>query len=418
MAENLKLRKPNFTAANGYFYVIEEDRQNLLQRTDDGNTAFSYPLDNLISYSVGSLEFDGTYFWSMEQSASTSVIIRRWKLVNYVCALQQTITLASGTHYWNSSAFSVEHYHDTLASGISVNGTTLYLTNYGSNSRLMNYTTTSGQHLNIHLGPNSSGYEEDVYVSTMVSGGGVTLVSGTQYAHAQYESANFYTNLWLFNNYNGTSSTTGALYKLDAHTGDYIKKYPSGAYSNINACTFYNVNSFTAYGAVDTLAFIKSTNMLFVDITQEYVGALRYYGSMVMANIQSDAATVIPVYDVAMYGQNVYRLQQMIDGGSSNWTYYSYQLSSLNSLVQSISLLATPAIIAANGISSSAITAVVKDQFLQPIAGRLVYFTDDNATGYVTTTPVNSDSNGSSQTTYKSGTVAAEVKITATVSQS
>ena len=43
MAENIKLRKRNFTVNEGYFYTIENDRDNLLQKTDDGNTAFSYP---------------------------------------------------------------------------------------------------------------------------------------------------------------------------------------------------------------------------------------------------------------------------------------------------------------------------------------------------------------------------------------
>jgi len=416
--ENIKLRKRNFTVDQGYFYVMEEDRDNLLQKTDDGNTAFSYPLDTLLSTAVLSLEFDGVNFWTLEQTGTGILGIKRWKIDNYIAKLKQTVVLSgTGSHTYNAEAFSVEHYHDTLASGITTSGTDLYLSTYGIDSRLMEFTTTSGGTLQLHLGPNSNDEEEDVYVSTMISGGGVSLVSGTRYSYAQYDPVNFYTYLWIFNNYNGTSNATGALYKIDPYTGDYIKKYAGGAYSNIKSATFYKVDSFTEYGPVDTLAYIKSTNTLFTDVSQEVDGALRYYGSMSMSNIQSDEYTTIDVFDMAMDDQNVYRLQLIGDGASSAWSVYSYQLSSLDSFVTSISLAAYPAIIAANGVSTTDVVAIVKDQFLQPIVGRLVTFTDDDTVGYVVNTPVNTDGSGVSQTSYRSGTTAREVKITATVSQ-
>ncbi|GAG14307.1 unnamed protein product, partial [marine sediment metagenome] len=47
--ENLKLKKRNFTVDQGYFYMLDEDQDNLLQKTDDGNTAFSYPFDILMT---------------------------------------------------------------------------------------------------------------------------------------------------------------------------------------------------------------------------------------------------------------------------------------------------------------------------------------------------------------------------------
>ena len=42
---NIKLSKPNFTTKDGYFLTFDEVQDALLQKTDDGNTAFSYPLD-------------------------------------------------------------------------------------------------------------------------------------------------------------------------------------------------------------------------------------------------------------------------------------------------------------------------------------------------------------------------------------
>jgi len=62
--------------------------------------------------------------------------------------------------------------------------------------------------------------------------------------------------------------------------------------------------------------------------------------------------------------------------------------------------------------------AIVKDQFNLPIASRLVYFTDDDANGFIITSPVSTDANGEATTSYKAGTTANEVKITATAQQS
>jgi len=418
MAENIKLRKRNFTVDQGYFYTIEEDRDNLLQKTDDGNTAFSYPLDTLISNVPLSLEFDGVYFWSLEDTGTNEMSIKRWKIDNYVCKLQQTINLTAGSHYYNSEAFSIEHYHTQLSID-AVSGTnTIKFDEYWDNTDLMGFTTTSGDNLVIHIGPNSNGEEEDVEVYTVISGG-VTISGALNYSYDEDDPVNFYTYIWLFNNNNGQSTSTGALYKIDAYTGEYVKHYPGGAYANIDAATFYNVNSFTEYGDVDTLAYVKSTNILFINIGAENdAGGLDYYGSMVMDNIQSNEASVLTIYDLAMDDQNIYRLQKGPDGGSGEtWAYYSYELSSLNSFVTSISLAAYPSVIAANGVSTTDIRAIVKDQFLQPISSRLVYFSDDDSNGYIITSPVSTNANGLASTVYKSGTSAREVKITAVVEQ-
>ena len=415
--ENLRLMKRNFTVDQGYFYMFDEAQDNLLQKTDDGNTSFTYPFDTLMTNEVLSAEFDGVYFWSLEVgSGADDMTIKQWKIDNYICKLQNTFNFVeSGSHKYESEAFSIEHYHTTL-NGATVSGSsTIYLNKYSDDSS-MDFTSTSGIGVILHIGPNSDGEEEDVEVATTVSGG-VTIDGTTQYSYLSGDEVNYYTHIWMFNNYDGLSST-GALYKFDAYTGDYLTRYGSGAYTDVSAATFYNVDSFAAYGNVDTLAYVKGTNTLFINTGQAGV-TLPYYGSMVMDNVQDDEATVIEVYDMVMDDQNVYRLQKKATyyGSTESWTYYSYQLSSLDSFVTSISLAAYPAIIAANQVSTSDIVAIVKDQFLQPIVARLVTFTDDNTKGTIIGSPDNTDADGKAQVVYKSGDDATEVKITAVVEQ-
>jgi len=428
--ENIKLDKttqPNFTINEGYFFTFDYSQDNLLQKTDDGNTAFSYPFDTLLTNAVKSSEFDGVYFWSLE-NPSGSISIKRWKIDNYICKLQQTLTYTDdSSHTYGANAFSVEHYHTQFKYSATSGTNTIYLSNYSDDASLMGFTTTSGQGLRLHLGPNTNGEEEDVTVSGVIPGSGV-VVSGVvdysvvlneslQYNYASSDPVNFYTYLWVFNNYDGTNSARGALYKFDAYTGDYITRYAGGAYKSISAATFYKVDSFSEFGDVDTLCYVKGTNLLFVNV--HAAGAsLPYYGSMVMENVKSDERTVIAIYDLAMDSQNVYRLQDIPDGSSTTWSAYSYILSSLDSFVTSISLAAYPAVLPANTVATSNIVAIVKDQFLQPVVGRLVYFSDDDSVGSISGgTPKTTDSEGKAETVYTSGDSAREVKITARVEQ-
>jgi len=420
--ENIKLHntyQTNFTVDQGYFYTFDYNQDNLLQKTDDGNTSFSYPLDTLLDYPIKDSEFDGVYFWSQEDpGGGDNMTIRQWKIDNYMCKLQKTFNLIeTGSHKYNSEAFSIEHYHTTLSGATTSGSSTLYLDEYSDHSS-MNFTTTSGDPLILHLGPNSNDKEEDVEVSTVITGG-VTLVSGTQYGYADNDKVNYYTHIWMFNDFDGVDGGTGALYKIDAYTGDYITKYESGAYQIVKAATFYKVDSFTEYGEVDTLCYVKVTNLLFIN-TGQAGATLPYYGSMVMENVKSDEVSVIDVYDIAMDSQNIYRLQDWPDGSGAAFpsSLYSYVLSSLDSFVTSISLAAYPAVLAANQVSTSTIVAFVKDQFFQPITSRIVYFSDDNTLGDVDPDSDGTDSDGKAQTTYTSGDDAVEVKITALVEQS
>jgi hypothetical protein len=142
---------------------------------------------------------------------------------------------------------------------------------------------------------------------------------------------------------------------------------------------------------------------------------------MAMDTIESNEVTIIPVYDISVKDKNLYRLQLKATyfGSTKTWSQYSYQPATFNSMVASISLTASPNVIAANAVSTSDIVARVKDQFGQPIVARLVYFEDDDADGEMSSGAggVNTDSNGEALSTYISGLSARLVKIIAKVNQ-
>jgi hypothetical protein len=403
--ENITLRKRNVVMVDGYFYMMDEALDNLIVKTDDGTQAFSYPLDTTISTEVSSLEYDGRNFWTLENLAGSDIRIRRWYINNYVLKLRDTFNLVeTGSNKYESNAFTVEHYHIEF-DGTEPAGQSILSITDGSK-------LSSG--MTVTLGPNSSGQVEEATVNS--AGADFVQINGTTtYAYTSGDPITFYKNIWIFNDYDGLNST-GALYKFSAYTGSLVTKYSGGAYSDIEACTFYDMSD--VYGAgSDAICYVKGTNIIFLnpdDINNSF-------GSMVMDNVEDDNATVIPIYDMTIEGDNVYRLQLKATYYGTTYTFadtnYSYQLSTLNPFITSISLSADPAILPADLVSSSQITAIVKDQFLNPIASKLVYFTDDDANGYIVTSPVGTDSNGVATTNYKAGSTANEVRITATAQQ-
>lgn len=403
-SDNIQFIKKTMTSVDGYFYMFDEDLDMLLEKTADGTTAFSYPMDTVITNDILSTEYDGVNFWTLEvgDTSGEDMVIRRWFIDNYVCKLEDTFNLnGSSSHLYISNAFSVEHYHTTIT-GSHFIGETVIGIETGYSSKLI-----SG--ISVTLGPNTNGLSETINVFTSVDGS-VTLEDPITNNYALDDPIQFYNNIWLFNNSNGIDTTNGALYKLNAYTGSYITRYAGGAYKDVTSTTFSNIDCFSAYGAVDALLYVKGANILFVDI--DTVGIyLNYYGSMVIDNISGQ--TVQGVWDLAVSDSNVYRLQTIGTG-------YNYVLSTLNSIVSSIALEASPAIITANEVSSSTITANVKDQFFQPVQARLVTFLyiPGSDTGHLTgANPANTDTNGVATIVYVSGNTAKQVVISATVDQ-
>lgn len=413
-SDNLNFRKPHMTFVDGYFYMFDDNTDMLLQKTDDGVTSFSFPFDTLLNKTIYSIEHDGVNFWSMEQGASTEDrAIRRWKIDNYACKLQDTITLSNPAHNFNADTFSVEHYHCTISGGYSAGETIITV---GEDVTALPGELQSG--MSMTIGPNSSGQQETINIQH-VSGNVVTLSDPLENSYSDGDLFQFYNYIWLFNNADGLDSSTGALYKINAYSGSVIATYPGGVYKGVKATTFSEISHFTEFGTVNSLMYVKASNLLFININSP---DLSYYGSMAMDTIEDDEVTIIDVYDLAVYNNNVYRLQRAATyyGTTDNWPQYNYQAATFNQMVASIGMVASPNIIAANNVSVSEITARVRDQFSQPIAGRLVYFSVDQSNdGEIVSgqTIVNTDNDGIATSSYRAGSSAELVKILARVDQ-
>ena len=410
--DNLNFRKPHMTFVDGYFYMFDDDTDMLLQKTDDGITSFSYPFDTLLTETVSSIEHDGVNFWSMEDgSAADTLVIRRWRIENYTCKLKNTLTLSNPAYTFNANTFTVEHYHCTISGGYSAGNTIITIQDDDMPGELL-----AG--MSVTIGPNSSGEQETINVQH-VSGNTITIADPLVYSYTDADSLLFYNYLWVFNNADGLDTSTGALYKINAYSGSIIAGYSGGVYKGVNASTFSEVTHFTELGPVNSLMYVKASNLLFVDILSP---TLDYHGSMAMDTIETDEITIIVVYDISVHNKNVYRLHRKATyyGTTNSWSNYNYQAATFNSMVASIGLTASPNVVAANNISISTITARVRDQFALPVSGRLVYFEVDGANeGEIVPGQeiVNTDSEGVATSSYRVGEDAELVSILARVDQ-
>ena len=84
--ENIKFPRAHLATSASYFYYCDERNDTLNVRVSDGSTAFVYPFEvSLGSNQVKSLEYDGNFFWTLQQGTSVNdQIIKKWVIDNYV----------------------------------------------------------------------------------------------------------------------------------------------------------------------------------------------------------------------------------------------------------------------------------------------------------------------------------------------
>ena len=408
--ENIGFTEPHLTIVGGYFCMFDNTIGMFARKTNDGDFAFTYPTLTPIGYDVKSLEYDGTYFWTLQRGPidGYDITIKKWKVEDNFCDKVSEIDFVGDSfHRYKSECFTVECYN-----------TSFYTTISGGNSfvSLSEYATTEIDPGDIlHLGPNSDGKEEDVTVTGTIDDHVVGLNFFTTYTYEDGDPINTTKAIWLFNDYSGTANT-GALYKFDA-TGNYLEHTQDDEYKSIRSCTFDKITEIPDTGTIHALLYVKNNNIKFISPADKVL-----YCYMTIDNIRANNVTNINVYDITVYGGCVYRLQirSMYFEADYAWSTYNYVMSPLRPFVDSISIDAYPLILPSNGVNTTDVTAMVHDQYAQPIPFKFVHFTDtdiDTYGGFIASTPVFTWTDGVAKTTYTAGISPLTVNIEATATQ-
>ncbi len=434
MVENIRLEKKNMTRIDGYFYSFDEETDSVIQKTDDGTLAFAYPLDTPIGTEIFSLEYDGESFWTLEYrtgTASDGFIIKRWVISNFIMVLQKTFEFqTNATDTFESSAFTLEKYESTLtigtlgAFGINADTTTELRLNYDTATFAL-----IGPGTRITVGPSTDdtalGLSETVTVTTTDTGQkDVTLSANLANKYDANDPVIFTNNLWFFNENYLKTTGVGALYKVNNLDGSIKSRTQGGAFLGVDACAFHKVDNFTGDLASfnnDYLIFIRTNNLLFIDVNDSnLITSL----SSIQNNLNALTTTVFDVFDLAIEGDTLFRLQNQfnINGTESSSSTLNYQLATFEPFPTAISLSAVPAILAAdNGGSTSTITAKVTDQYLLAFGGNgsTITVSSTGGGGSSGISPATAQSlpadDGTVLFTYTSGNTAGLVTISAEV---
>ena len=465
--QNIRVKAPNFTTDGEYFYCFLQESQTMQAKTDDGNIAFSYPIDTTVDGTITSLEWDGVYFWTIEEHGSGATAgfkIRKWAIHAYVVKQLSVFTFSSDTtHTYDADDFAVEHYRVTLrdnsngAGGYTMGiqdinvsdtakmapGDILTFVRAGTPA-MSRYATTFVQTAVVQSVLSSTKVRLTAAIVADPYGDGLGYRGpgasyNTNTEHPPPDLVYVTKALWVFNENAPGDTSTSALYKINAYNGSNIVQYVGTQYGGITAATFYTkyntsikdvnkiystynttiVNDPVRGGLQTYILFVTTTSLLFYNVTTGVIDR-----GMTINNLKANATSWWQVFDLCVGGYEpdvtLYRLQGGTTFGvpltDQTWTpqAYSYERSILRRYVHSITVVASPAIIPADNASTSIIMATVRDQYNDLVPAKTVYWTDEGA-GRVSPNSSTTDHLGKAFTTYTAGNVQADIKIVATV---
>jgi hypothetical protein len=466
--ENIRFQEGNFTGDGTYYYSILDGSQALQQKVDDGSVAFSYPLDTSVANNVTELHWDGVYFWSMEnQDGGIGFTIRKWAIESFICKQKQKFDFTTGaTHTYSSSAFGLEGYRITV--GVNDNG------GGGYTDGLQDITVSDTSMMEpgdvltfVRRNTNTASrsvtqFVEQVTVNSVISPTVVrltTIMSADPHgdtkgfrgpdvdidllggSHPPTPDSIYITkNIWIANDNSPGVPGTPALYKVRASNGSNLIQFSGTQYDSIGAMEFYTkydqatgldtdatpynttVNTDASAGGRQTYILIaRSSSLLFFNVDTNIIDR-----SLVMNNIKVNTIDIWPISDMVVLGVEpniiLYRLQQgttyknpsltLIDEA---WSEFNYEKQILRRVVNSIAITAEPSIIPADGVSSSEITATLRDQYNDPVPSKTVNWSEDSGGDRLTSATSASNDAGEAVNSYLSGTTEQDVKITAAV---
>lgn len=423
MPENLKLNQPVLTRDSGYFYTLSETTDTLFKLTDSGDVVFSYPLDNNIVNEIKSLQYDGRFFYTLENvnAGNGNLLIKKWEISDFILRLKRTYNLAgTGSQKYDSNAFGIENYKLTI-SGTSISGSsTVAVTDA---SRLV-----AGDI--IYFGPSTfTGDEGEFEEKTILSKSTNTLTLTTPLTinFNSGDTARVSNRCWFFNKFRPSDADptngSGELFSFDLNPSltTVVARKAGNEFRSVIAASYFKDPNYGANGR-EFLVYANQTNLLFIETTPTNGAFLNTVQSETIAN-QETNSTVIPIHGVAVEGQTLFLLVNKWSYRNGNTTTtedwsprFNYGLAVLTHLPSSISMTSSPSVIAADGVSTSSITVIVKDAYGQDLAGKIVTFTDSDVgtgSGSVSPTSATTNSQGVAQVSYVAGTNPSTVIITA-----
>lgn len=354
--ENIRVAQPNFATDGAFYYSISKDSGVLQVKVDDGTVAFSYALDTSPVSEVTELEWDGVFFWSLENHMSSDAtpvtdgfIIRKWAIDDFICKqITKFDFIDDATHTYRATSMAVESYNSSVGLGNndgSGNGYTgvnlqkdifLYDTSRMSVGDIVYFVKRDTPAQNRY---GSTNIEQlivnSVISSTKVSFGTNTV--GDPYGDSRGwrgaeanpsaseplppDEVRWTKYLWVFNEYSTGPSSVPGLYKINAYTGAIVSQDSGSQYGSIGASTFYTqyntaptpktdpdhpesltyntsiVNTSSAGGPQVYVVYIKNAACLFYNVTS---GATDR--SLLVDNVKVDTVSVWPSYDLVIVG--------------------------------------------------------------------------------------------------------------------
>lgn len=470
--ENIRFEEGNFTSDDTYFYTMLDSAQVLQQKVDDGTVAFSYPLDTAIAGNVKGLEWDGIYFWSMEDRAGNDgVTIRKWGIESFICKQMAKFEyINDATHTYDCDGLAIEHYRLTVGTNqngddytVGLNAIQISDTSMLDPGDVLTFVkryTPTAQRIN-------TPYVEEKVVQSVTNSTLVlltTVMSKTPHGasgaptdprgfrgplvnpqtavngpHPPTPDEVFVTKfIWMSNDNSPGIPGTPSLYKARASNGTNVLQYSGTQYTNVNALTFYS--KYTTDIGLDSLNTVyrkkvlhdndrggrqtyllvaRDSVLLFFNTTTTAIDR-----SMIMNNIKVDTVSHWDVFDMFVGGIEpdivLYRLQQgttyknpSLVLTDASWGTYNYEKQLIRRVVSSIAVSLNPSIIPTD--TDAVVTATLRDQYNEVAEGINTVFTHDGDGALDNTGAVQSDTFGHARNRYHAGSTEQDVKVVAAV---
>lgn len=409
--ENIEIQHGNFVVdrSGSFFYTINHTAGTLIKKNISGAVVQTYTL-NTTTKEVTSLQFDGYYFWSVDNPVLSGFRVRKWEIGtdDLVRVVSDYLYTSDVINTYDVTSIAVESYTDSL-DNVEVVGTTAF-------------DVVDGQVVSpgdiLIIGPSTATGFVGLYSFTSVIskvGNTITVNTPLTCTFNPGDPVHFSRNFFAFSDI-APGNLNGALYRFNSNTGALLTLDSSNMYGGVRAATFFK----------NKIMFIRGSEVVWLNPDSQTI-----FKSQAINNTTADRTNYIDTFDISGYSETLYRLEQQnvtFNEGLSRWQTetwspsFNLNTSSFTSEVYFVTLKAEPQIIhkytseiEANDPTDleSVVEVTVLDQFRTPISNRVVDFTSTG--GPLSSIQETTDTNGQVRVKYTANSVPTDVTITAEV---